>query len=152
VNEAFQRSIARAPELFAELDQGSIHPIVGTTYPQSPAIYVFFEDGKALHVGRTNKLRQRILGHRGQSHYSATFAFKETRRVTEKLKATYQTSGSRAALMKDPEFRAVFDKHRERLHAFGIKYLVVQDPIDQYLLELYAALEYKTSLSEFDNH
>ena len=55
-------------------------------------------------------------------------------------------------MMSDSEFRAEFDKQRERLHAFGIKYLVVQDPIDQYLLELYAALEYKTSLSEFDNH
>jgi predicted GIY-YIG superfamily endonuclease len=144
--------MARVPELFAELDRGSVHPLVGTTYPQSPAIYVFFEDGKALHVGRTNKLRQRIVGHRRQSHYSATFAFKETRRATENLEATYQAAGSRAALMKDPEFRAEFDKQRERLQAFGIKYLVVQDPIDQYLLELYAALEYKTSLSEFDNH
>ena len=45
-----------------------------------------------------------------------------------------------------------FEKQRERLRKFGIKYLIVEDPIDQYLLELYTALEYKTSLTEFDNH
>jgi len=54
--------------------------------------------------------------------------------------------------MEDPLFRDEFDKQRDRLSKFGIKFLVVEDPIDQYLLELYAALEYKTSLTEFDNH
>ncbi len=54
--------------------------------------------------------------------------------------------------MEDQLFRNEFNKQRERLRKFGIKFLVVEDPIDQYLLELYAALEYKTSLTEFHNH
>ena len=152
MNEAFEKSIGRLQKLFGALDREEIRPLLGTSYPQSPAIYVFFEDKRAIHVGRTNKLRQRILGHRGQNHYSATFAFKETRRLTDNLKASYKKTGSRAALMEDPLFRDEFDKQRDRLSKFGIKFLVVEDPIDQYLLELYAALEYKTSLTEFDNH
>ena len=152
MNEAFEKSIDRVQELFDLLNREEIRPLLGTSYPQSPAIYVFFEDKKPIHVGRTNKLRQRILGHRGQNHYSATFAFKETRRLTDNLKASYKQKGSRAALMGDPLFRGEFDKQRERLGKFGIKYLVVENPIDQYLLELYAALEYQTSLTEFDNH
>jgi hypothetical protein len=152
MNEAFEKSIAQVQKLFDALDREEIRPLIGTSYPQSPAIYVFFEDKRALHVGRTNKLRQRILGHRGQSHYSATFVFKETRRLTDNLKASYKKTGSRAELMKDPIFRGEFDKQRERLSRFGIKFLVVENPVDQYLLELYAALEYKTSLTEFDNH
>jgi len=152
MNEAFKKRVGRVRKLFDALDRAEIHPILGPSYPQSPAIYVFFEDKKPIHVGRTNKLRQRILGHRGQSHYSATFAFKESRRLTDNLKASYKRKGSRAALMEDQLFRNEFNKQRERLRKFGIKFLVVEDPIDQYLLELYAALEYKTSLTEFHNH
>jgi hypothetical protein len=35
---------------------------------------------------------------------------------------------------------------------FATRFLEVEDPIDQYLLELYVALELNTSLSEFDTH
>jgi hypothetical protein len=152
MNRAFAGRVARLPKLFHLLDRGKIVPLIGTTYPQSPAIYVFFERKKAIHVGRTNKLRRRILGHSGKSHFSATFAFKETRRRTKNLKASYKKKGSRAELLKDPLFSGEFDKQRARLRKFGIKYLVLEDPIDQYLLELYAAMKYKTSLTEFDNH
>ena len=41
-------------------------------------IYVFYEDGKPLYVGRSNNLRARINGHGASSEtqYGATFAFK----------------------------------------------------------------------------
>ena len=152
MNEVFNKHVTRVKKHFDALNREATRPIVGTTYPQCPAVYVFFERKKPIHVGRTNKLRRRILGHRGQSHYSATFTFKETRRLTNNRKASYKKTGSRVELMKNPLFRREFDKQRKRLHRFGIKFLVLEDPIDQYLLELYAALEYKTSLTEFHNH
>jgi hypothetical protein len=46
MNEAFEKSIGRVQELFAKLDREEIRPLLGTNYPQSPAIYVFFEDKK----------------------------------------------------------------------------------------------------------
>jgi hypothetical protein len=152
MNQAFEQRVGRVQGLFDSLDRGETRPLLGSSFPDSPAVYVFFENETAVHVGRTNKLRRRVQGHGSRSHYSATFAFKETRRLTDNVRASYRKIGSRAALMEDAHFCGEFERQRERLKKFGIKYLVVDDPIDQYLLELYAALEYKTSLTEFDNH
>ena len=40
-------------------------------------VYVFYEDGRPLYVGRSNNLRTHIRGHgaEGSDRYSATFAF-----------------------------------------------------------------------------
>ncbi|MGJ5079674.1 hypothetical protein [Bradyrhizobium oligotrophicum] len=152
MNQVFADRVGRVQQLFDDLDRRNVLPLVGTIYPEIPAVYVFVELGKPVHVGRTSKLRQRIRGHRDKSHYSATFAFKEARRLTNNLRATYKAKGSRTYLMQDPDFRAEFDRQIRRVTELGVKYLEVEDAIDQYLLELYAALEYQTSLTEFENH
>ncbi len=54
--------------------------------------------------------------------------------------------------MKDAAFKAAFDQALAEVKGMSIRYLLVEDPIDQYLLELYAALELGTSISEFDTH
>jgi hypothetical protein len=139
-------------ELFHSLSNQEARPVTGAGYPKSPAIYVFLEEDRAIHVGRTRNLRQRVAGHISSSHYSASFAFKETRRITDNLKASYKSVGSRSALFAESTFRNEFDKQLVRLRTCTIKFLIVDDPVDQYLLELYAALEYGTSLTEFDTH
>jgi hypothetical protein len=117
--------------------------------PEGPAIYVFWEGKKARHVGRARKLKQRIRSHHARSHNSASFVFKLTREATGKTRATYKTEGSRADLMADSAFAAAFEEQMRRVKQMQISFLRVEDQIDQYLLELYAALEYGTSLSEF---
>ena len=152
MNKEFEQRVVRMKELFASLNGQVARPLAGAGYPKSPAIYVFFEGERPIHVGRTRNLRQRISGHVSSSHYSASFAFKETRKVTENIKASYKSAGSRSSLFEQPDFRSEFDKQIHRLRECNIKFLVVNDPVDQYLLELYAALEYGTSLTEFDTH
>ena len=116
------------------------------------AIYVLLEDGIAQHVGRTRKLKNRLNGHRASSHYSASYAFKRARKALG-LSATYKKSGSREDLMREgSEFRLVFDRELEKVKQMQVKFLLVPNAIDQYFLELYAALEYNTCISEFDTH
>ena len=85
------------------------------------------------------------------SHYSASFAFKRARTETG-IKASYKKGEGREALLANPVFASAFAKALAEVKGMTVRYLVVVDPIDQYLLELYAALELETSLSEFDTH
>ena len=151
MNERFRQHTKNAPELFQALLDNELTPLRGTRFPKSPAIYVFYYDNVAVHVGRTRNLQQRLRGHVSNSHYSASFAFKRARGETQRV-ATYKPEGSRTALLKDEVFAAAFAKALSEVRGMSVRYLLVDNPIDQYLLELYAALELETSLSEFDTH
>jgi hypothetical protein len=47
---------------------------------------------------------------------------------------------------------ALFTKHIASLKGLQVKWLVVENDIDQYLLELYVAMEFNLALDEFGNH
>lgn len=152
MNSRYLEHVQRMPDLFTQL-------ITAEKYPMKPkgewkklsAIYIIWIDGKAAHVGRTRNLQGRIRGHTSNSHYSASFAFKQTRR-TLNLAATYTPENSRKALFEQPEFYAEFARHRMVLQNAEVSFLEVPEPVDQYLLELYAALELGMELDEFDTH
>ena len=151
MNVKWKLHVERVPELFQILlDQPDVQ-IAGSTFPKSPAIYVFYHEGEPVHVGRSRNLRQRLRGHVTASHYSASFAFKRARADTG-IHASYKKGEGRGALLADPIFAAAFAKALGEVKGMTVKYLIVEDPIDQYLLELYAALELETSLTEFDTH
>jgi excinuclease UvrABC nuclease subunit len=152
MNKEFENRVRKLSGLFDSLEKQPMHSICSDSLPKHPAIYVFYDQNKPVHVGRTRNLKRRLDGHLRKSHYTATFAFKETRRLTKNKKATYTSSGSRTALLSDTAFVGVFEEQLNRLRKMSVKYLVINDSVDQYLLELYAALEYGTSLSEFDTH
>ena len=153
MNEEFNRRVMKVEELFAQLHNSPALPLQPSTLPEKQAIYVFLEDNKPVHVGRTRNLKRRSRGHISNSHFSASFAFKRARVATGNEKASYKAQGSRNSLIKDDTvFFAEFTRQIGLVKNMQIKYLLLDDPIDQYLLELYAAMEYKTSLSEFDTH
>ena len=120
-------------------------------WKQMRAIYIIWIEGKAVHVGRTRNLQGRVRGHVSNSHYSASFAFKQARR-TLSIAASYTPENSRSALFARADFYAEFAKHRAVLQASEVTFLEVNNPIDQYLLELYAAMELGLELDEFDTH
>lgn len=152
MNERFAGHVDRMPSLYRQLMESDALPLsTKAAWKKLGAIYVFFHDGKAEHVGRTRNLQGRIRGHLAASHFSASFAFKQARATMDK-KATYKPEGSRANLFADPEFRAAFDAQRLRLKDMTMRYLAVPNAVDQYLLELYAAMELGLSLDEFDTH
>lgn len=151
MNELFKKHADRLPSLFARLDVAPEKRLSDRGHPASPGIYVLIEEGKPVHVGRTRNLRQRLQGHRSNSHYSASFAFKRARRELEII-ASYKPEGSRAQLAKDSFFGPVFRKHIEQVRAMSYKFVELESKLDQYLLELYAVLEYDLPDDEFDTH
>jgi hypothetical protein len=115
-------------------------------------VYLFSEGQKHLYVGRTNRLRARLLEHgRGASgHNTAPFAFLLTREATHQTKATYRPSGSRRELAADPVFAAAFAAAKQRVRAMEIRFVEETDPTRQALLEIYVALALETRYNDFD--
>lgn len=153
MNLEFKKRIEKTKGLFEQLHSSPVLTLLPKSLPAVPAIYVFLENGKPVHVGRTRNLKKRSRGHIAKSHYSASFAFKRARIATGNEKASYKVEGSRNALVAaDSPFLTEFTRQIELVKLMQVKFLHVEDPIDQYLLELYAAMEYGTSMSEFDTH
>lgn len=101
LNAQFVAHTDRMPTLYRQLMESDALPMAPrAAWKKMGAIYVFFHEGKAEHVGRTRNLQGRIRGHLSDSHYSASFAFKQTRRQLS-LVATYKPEGSRSALFAD---------------------------------------------------
>ena len=152
MNENFRQASVAIPALFEQLAASPAFTAKGIASQKARSgVYVFFENGLAVHVGRTRNLQSRLRGHTIKNHYSASFAFKRARRALGKV-ATYVTIGSRAYLAKDETFASEFHDQIERVKAMEVRFIEVDDPIKQYLLELYAHLEYGLSLDEFDTH
>lgn len=152
MNEKFAASTQAIPALFHKLATSPYFTEKGIAAQKGKSgVYAFFEDDHAIHVGRTRNLMQRLRGHIVRSHYSASFAFKRARRELG-VSATYVTKGSRNELVKDPAFAAVFHRHIDILKTLKVRFVEVPDPVQQYLLELYAHIEYGLDLDEFDTH
>ncbi|MDH5190063.1 MAG: GIY-YIG nuclease family protein [Gammaproteobacteria bacterium] len=118
----------------------------------SAGIYFFSEDGIPLYVGRTNNLKKRLQYHTRNNHNQATFAFLLARHETGNIKASYTKKGSRSDLLKDNVFREAFDRARERICHMDIQFVEESDPINQTILEVYAAFESGAKYNNFDNH
>lgn len=152
MNVIFAETTQSIPALFEKLAASRFFTEKGIAAQKGRSgVYVFFEEGRAVHVGRTRNLAQRLRAHITRSHHSASFAFKRARRELG-LSATYMAKGSRGELAKDPIFAAAFHRHIELLRNMGVRFVEVPDPLQQYLLELYAHLEYGLQLDEFNTH
>lgn len=146
----FYSAVERLPDHFQQLMSGEPLPLrPSKEWAGLHVIYVFYDaEGEPCHVGRTRNLQGRIRAHTANSHHSASFAFKRARKELG-LKATYRKGEGRAALLARPEFKSVFDRHREEIRNMTIRYVEIDCPIEQHLFELYAAMRLGTSLSEF---
>ena len=139
------------------LDLIAMAPVSAPTLPRGmPArgVYLFSEGERHLYVGRTNRLRQRLLEHGRQSsgHNSAPFAFLLARKATGRTTATYQTNGSRGQLEADPLFAAAFTAAKQRVRAMNIRFVEQLVPLGQALLEIYVAVALQTPHNDFDTH
>lgn len=152
MNKKFAEMTAQAPALFTALAESAPLVAKGVVSQKGKAgVYAFFEEGHPVHVGRTRNLQGRLRGHITRSQYSATFAFKRTRRALE-MPATYRTDGSRARLMSHETFGPELDRQIESIKSMEVRFVEVVDPVAQYLLELYAHMEWGLPLDEFDTH
>lgn len=122
----------------------------------SHGIYLFSEHEHHLYVGRTQKqsIRARTRQHCIPSarQNEAVFAFKLAREMTGNLRASYKTTGSRAFLMTNSEFRKAFLKAKERVSQMNLRYVEEANPLRQTLLEIYVGVVLKTPYNDFDTH
>jgi hypothetical protein len=124
-----------------------MHPHI----PDEPGIYLFSENNQPVYVGQTRRLRTRLRQHTAPNgtHYSATFAF---------LLANENSSGeirkvSRRDRVLDAAFRDNFTAQRARVGAMDVQFIVVKDPIERTMLEMYAALHLETEeYNSFETH
>ena len=116
-------------------------------------IYVFYEDSKPMYVGRSDRLRARILQHGRASGGSETapFAFNIARKKFRKTRSD-SDSMSRSALAQDPEFVPLFCEAKRRVRRMRIRVVAIQDPIEQTIFEVYAHLKLGTPFNSFENH
>ena len=114
---------------------------------------MFYENGMPLYVGRSNRLRERILEHGRPSsvHNSATFAFLLAVEEAKKLGRECK-SMTRDLLQVNPEFKDLYLQAKNRVSDMKIRAIEVIDPIDQTVFEVYAALKLRTRYNSFENH
>ena len=113
-------------------------------------IYVLYEAEIPLYVGRTGRLKARLKEHGAESssHFSASFAF-----ILAKQKALLNNvdcKRSRKQLQDCPDF--AFTEAKKRVRAMQFRCIGIDDPIEQTLFEVYAAMELKTPHNSFDSH
>ena len=151
MNSVFAEHVTRIPELYASLVRQPLLQVRSHGLGKQKGIYVFYHEEVPVHVGRTRNIRQRLRAHCTPNHNSASFAFKRARRELGQA-TTYNRTTSRAALQADEVFGECFRRHVTSVGEMMVRFLEVPDPVDQYLLELYAVLELNLETDEFDTH
>lgn len=122
----------------APLGPASEQPDVPTT----GGIYVFYEQGQPIYVGRTRNLRRRLRqhSHPGSTHYSASFAFLIARRQAALPEFPKKTRQQVAELLD-----SLFSLCRQRVSYMQVRWVRAEDPVIQSLLEVYAAVMLRTT-------
>jgi len=154
---AFQSAIAKMPVYLQQLEK--CEPIDMDTraernalrrkLPDTEGIYVLYEHGKPMYVGRSDNFADRLLEHGRPSGDSetATFAFNIAK---EEFPAP--SSLSRKDLQSVPEFQTLFMAAKERVRKMRVRVVGVKDPIEQTILEVYVHLVLDTPFNSFENH
>ena len=142
-------------ELVAPDEHGNLP--LGAPPSKTEGIYCFYEGGKPLYVGRTRDLRFRVLEHRRPSgdHFTASFAFNIAKEEFEKRNPTEDVNGlSRKELSENPIFDILFTEAKERVRKMSVRFVKVEDPIEQTIFEVYAHMELGTSprFNNFGTH
>ena len=116
-------------------------------------IYVFYEKEQPIYVGRSNRLRQRLLEHGRPSsrHNSATFAFNLAMEAATEGGNTIPDA-TRTEIENIPRFSSFYIQAKGRVAAMKVRVVEVTDPIEQTIFEVYAALALGTVYNDFDTH
>ena len=115
-------------------------------------IYVFYENECPIYVGRSNRIRERLLEHSRPSstHTSATFAFNLAKEDAIKKEIDVNNK-ARVHLETDSDFSSLFSEAKKRVSRMSIKVINIDDPIIQTIFEVYVSVKFNT-FNEFDNH
>ena len=115
-------------------------------------VYLFLENEKPIYVGRTDRMRARLTEHgrKGAGNNDASFAFRLAK--SEAKRMNLEITGKRKEIEIHPEFSKLFTVAKQRVAAMQIKYIEINDSVDQYLFEVYASEVLQTPFNDFENH
>ena len=154
MDDKFREYVNKMQGYLEELEQNLLLDRLKLGKIPKSGIYVFHEKGKPFYVGRSNRMRERILEHGRPSsdHYSATLAFRMAIKSVgigeEELKQC-----KRSELEKRPEFKRIFTSEKSRVSSMKVKTVGITDQIEQALFEIYAALKLETlEYNDFGTH
>jgi hypothetical protein len=151
MNLKFKEIIDQFPRLMEEL---TISPFITKSdlkdLPEH-GIYVFYENGIPMYVGRSERLKSRLKEHSQQSsgHTSATFAFNIAKQDAKE--SGIDINKPRRDLERNPQFAQKYKDAKDRVSKMQIKAIEIDDPVEQTLFEVYAALELGTN-NEWRTH
>lgn len=149
----FDKIISVMPMLFEKLE--SMQPIgrlqVRKTLPKK-GVYVFYENGKPIYVGRSQNIPNRILNHGRPSsgHNSATFAFLLAKEKYDKLEN--KAKMTRRNLEKDSVFRNIYQEQKQRVSNMKIKAVEIESHEAEAIFEIYTAKRLNTKYNDFATH
>ena len=149
----FQTLVEQLEPRFQELI--SMEPVTLSSLPKEmpeAGIYVFFEDGKPLYIGRTNSMKSRIRNHGRESVKDAPLAFRIARKLTGHTQASYRKKGSRKDLLSKPDFQKAFADAKKKIRHMEIRFVEELDQGRQALLEIYTAVVLETPYNDFQTH
>lgn len=150
----FGEQIARLPDLLDVLLACPPMGGDGAPLPDVPGVYLFSERERALYVGQTRKLRQRMRNHRNASsdHNQASFAFLLARSLVVEQQPDFDLERTRAQLMAEPAFAAAFELAKGQVRAMTLRFVRIDDPVLRTLFEVYAAVALRTPHNSFETH
>lgn len=153
----FEDIVARMGPLLEKLQSGTQYTAPSYRGLPEKGIYVFYEQGVPMYVGRVGRtskqtMRNRIRQHTIPSaeHNQAVFAF---RLLQERLGVTtgHGAELSRPELAK--KYDAEFKEMKERVRNMEVPAVEIQDSVTQTVFEIYASLSLNTTrYNNFDTH
>jgi hypothetical protein len=152
MNDEFKRIIDQLPIMFERLVTSSIKHWNDLGRLPKKGIYVFYENGNPIYVGRTNRMKDRIKEHGRPSstHNSAPFAFNLAKKAA--IEKGLDLNKSRVDLEKDSTFAKLFFEAKDRVSKMSVRVIEIDDPIIQTIFEVYASMELKTEFNDFNTH
>jgi len=125
-----------------------------TEYAGKRGIYILYENGKPIYVGRSNNLKKRIQEHSRPSsgHNSASFAFILAKEVAKQKNPDLDLTMERSQLEKDKRFKPIFDSAKERISKMKVRLIEIEQPEVQAIFEIFTAMSIGSKYNDFDNH
>jgi hypothetical protein len=153
MNNEWNGLVKRMPALLKQLTSQPLRSWNDRGILPQKGVYVFYERGKPMYVGRTNNMSDRLNRHSRPSsrHNSATFAFNIAKR--EAIKRGMNVQMDRNQLQVVSAFSKLFYEAKARVSKMPVRVIQINSPIEQTLFEVYAAICLNTrQYNDFDTH
>lgn len=151
--ERFHGAAQKLPGLLGRLHESPVIERQDLTSVPQRGVYIFYENGRPVYVGRSRRMRARLHEHGRPSsdRYSATFALLLAQEEAQKRGMDCKLM-RKAQLVQDERFRPLFLAAKERVARMTVRVVEIEDPVEQTLFEVYAALALETPYNVFETH